>query len=181
MKSQTKSITLTLASLAVATVFALTVPNTYAQFTTQTNSQNNNAEAGTVGVQLVDANGNQSSSPVFSIANAQPAMGAQTSTIRIANTGTLAADIRLYVTNLEASANSLDDVLKIAIKDADNNSLYSGSISELDINFTNLPASTTKELTAIVTWPDLISVDDNPYQGATLNFEFAVDSAAISA
>lgn len=181
MNTKTKSLSILVASLAVIGVFAITVPNTYAQFTTQTNSLNNSAEAGSVGVQLVDVDGNVSSTPIISIANAQPSMASQNSVIRIANTGSLATDIRLYVTNLTASANNLNDVLNVEIKDLQNNSLYNGSISNLDINFLNIQPGYTKELTVKVTWPDLINVDDNPYQAATLSFEFAVDSASTAA
>lgn len=180
MNHQTKSISLTAAGLAVAAVFAYTVPNTYAQFTTQTTSQNNSAAAGSIGVELVDIDGNTISNPVINIANAQPAMADQISTFRIANTGTVAADIRLYVTNLTASASDLNDVLNISIKDSQNVSLYNGSIANLDINFNGVAAGVSKQLSATVTWPDLATVDDNPYQSATLSFEFAVDSASVT-
>jgi hypothetical protein len=181
MNTQTRSISLTVAGLAVAAVFAYTIPNTYAQFTNQISSQNNSAAAGTVDVKLVDVDGNTSSTPVINITNAQPAMANQNSTIRIANTGTLAADIRLYVTNLTASASNLNDVLDITIKDQQGNTLYSGAIADLDLNFEAVSAGLTKELAVAVSWPDLVAVDDNPYQGATLSFEFAVDSASVSA
>ncbi len=181
MNTQTKSISVLLASVAVAGVFAYTVPTTFAQFTAQTSSQNNSAGAGTLGVQLIDADGNVTNSPVINIANAQPDMLNQTSTIRIANTGTLASDIRLFIKNINASANNLNDVLNITVKDDQLNTLYSGAISSLDLNFANVEAGTTKVLTAVVSWPDLVNVDDNPYQGATLNFEIAVDSATTAA
>ncbi|MCX6402382.1 MAG: hypothetical protein NT032_00320 [Actinobacteria bacterium] len=180
MKIQSKSLTLTVASLAVATVFAYTIPNTFAQFTSQTKSRNNSLTAGTLGVKLLDADGNESLNPVINITNAQPAMASQSSTIRIANTGSLNTDIRLYSTNLSASANNLNEVLNIAIKDSQNNTLYSGTIASLSVNISSLAASTTKVLTATITWPDLVAVDDNPYQGATLSFEFAVDSVSVS-
>ncbi len=181
MQTHTKSISFALASIAVAGVFAFTIPTTFAEFTAQTSSQTNSAEAGTLGVQLVDVNGNVSSAPVINIANAQPGMADQISVIRIANTGTVASDIRLYVKNLEASANNLNDVLSLTLKDEQSNTLFSGSVANLDVNFMNVAAGITRELTAILNWPDLVAVDDNPYQAATLNFEFAVDSASITA
>jgi hypothetical protein len=107
-------------------------------------------------------------------------MANQTSTIRIANTGSLNTDTRLYTTNVSASANNLNDVLTITLKDSQNITLYSGSISGLNVNFASLAPSTTKVLTAVVSWPDLVAVDDNPYQGANLSFEFAVDSASVN-
>ncbi|MEN9692688.1 MAG: hypothetical protein RLZZ330_332 [Actinomycetota bacterium] len=181
MKNQSKSMSIAIASIAVAGVFALTVPGTFAQFTSQASSQGNAATAGTLAVQLVDSNGQATTSPVINIANAQPSMAGQTSTIRIANTGTLASDIRLYVTNLENSAANLDNVLQLTIKNSDDEVLYQGSISNLDLTISQLQAESTKVLSATVAWPDLVNVDDNPYQGATLSFEFAVDSASISA
>jgi hypothetical protein len=180
MKIQSKSLSITVASLAVAAVFAYTIPNTFAQFTSQTKSRNNSLTAGTLGVKLIDADGNESSTPVINIVNAQPAMANQTSTIRIANTGSLNTDTRLYTTNVSASANNLNDVLTITLKDSQNITLYSGSISGLNVNFASLAPSTTKVLTAVVSWPDLVAVDDNPYQGANLSFEFAVDSASVN-
>lgn len=181
MKNQTKSISVAISSIAVAAVFAMTVPGTFAQFTSQAASQGNAATAGTLAVQLVDSNGQTTTSPVISIANAQPAMASQTSVIRIANTGTLASDVRLYVKNLENSAANLDNVLQLTIKDSNEATLYQGSISNLDLTLASLQSQSTKVLSAIVSWPDIASVDDNPYQGATLSFEFAVDSASISA
>ena len=181
MKTQTKSISMVLASVAVAGVFAYTIPTTFAEFTAQSSLQNNSATAGTLGVQLVDADGVASTTPVISIANAQPGMANQVSTIRIANTGTISSDVRLFVKNITSSANNLNDVLNIQVKDAQQNTLYSGTISSLDINILKLAAGATKELTAVVNWPDLVSVDDNPYQAATLNFELAVDSASTTA
>ena len=181
MRNQTKSISVVLASIAVAAVFAMTVPGTFAQFTSQAASQGNAAAAGTLNVQLVDSNGQSTSSPIINIANAQPAMANQTSVIRIANTGTLASDVHLYVKNLENSAANLDNVLQLTVKDLNDTVLYQGSISNLDLTLAELPALSTKVLNAIVSWPDLASVDDNPYQGANLSFEFAVDSVSISA
>ena len=102
------------------------------------------------------------------------------SAIRIANTGTLPTNTRLYTTNLNSTAHNLDDVLKIELKNDQNLSLYSGKISNLSLNLANLAAGSTKAITAIITWPDDLAVDDNPYQGASLSFEFAVDSASIS-
>lgn len=180
MKTQTKSISAILASLAVAAVFAYTVPTTYAQFTTQTSSQNNELEAGTLGVEIVDSNGLVSSDPIINVVNAQPGMANQVSAIRIANTGTLATDIRLYTKNLIASANSLNDVLNIELKNSNNETLYNGSIANLDVNFSAVQPGSTEILSADVSWPDLVTVDDNPYQGATLSFEFSVDSASVN-
>lgn len=180
MQTNKKSISLTLASFAVAGVFAYSVPMTFAEFTSQTTSSSNSAEAGSLSVELVDANGNVTTTPVISITNAQPGMADQVSTIRIANTGTLASDIRLYTKNLQSSSNNLDDVLTITLKDQASNNLYSGSISNLDVNFSNVAPGATMPLTAILNWPDLVSVDDNPYQAATLNFEFAIDSASVA-
>lgn len=181
MQSQTKSISLFVASLAVATVFAYTIPTTFAQFTSQTSSQNNELAAGTLGVEIVDVNGVASSEPIISVVNAQPGMASQNSVIRIANTGTLATDIRLYTKNLVSSANSLNDVLNIELKNTQNQTIYNGEISSLDVNLLGVTAGSTETLTATVSWPDLVAVDDNPYQGATLSFELSVDSASVSA
>lgn len=181
MRAQTKSMSIGIASIAVAAAFAISVPGTFAQFTSQATSQGNAASAGTLAVQLVDENGQTTTSPVINIANAQPSMANQTSTIRIANTGTLSSDVRLYVTNLENSAANLDNVLQLTIKNVDNDILYQGSISNLDLTIAELQAGSTKVFSATVAWPDLVNVDDNPYQGAALSFEFAVDSASIAA
>lgn len=180
MNTKSKSFYALIASFTVTVVFAYMVPTTFAQFTSQTISQNNALEAGTVGVEIVDADGLVSLEPIIDVINAQPDMNSQSSVIRIANTGTLPTDTRLYTTNLNSTAHNLDDVLKIELKNDQNLSLYSGKISNLSLNVANLAAGSTKAITAIITWPDDLAVDDNPYQGASLSFEFAVDSASIS-
>lgn len=168
--------------IAASCAFALSAPSVFAGFTSSSSTTNNNATAGRLQVELVDATGAVSTSPVVSISGASPAMAARTSTIRFANNGTLPAAVLLHSSNLSASnINTLDNVLVARVLDSNNNELYSGNLSGLSINFAEVAAGSTIVLTLELTWPDLPGVDDNPYQDASLTFELLADASSIAA
>jgi hypothetical protein len=168
-----------LATTSVIAVFAWSIPQTFAAFTATTAISANTATAGTVGIQIVDSAGAVLTSPVFSIQDAYPAMPAQVSTIRLSNTGSLASAIELFAANLTPSNANLDDVLVLEVLDSDSTQLYLGKISDFNILLSSIPAESLEVLTLRITWPDLVAVNDNPYQAATLSFELAADSESI--
>jgi hypothetical protein len=168
-----------LATTSVIAVFAWSIPQTFAAFTATTAISANSATAGTVGIQIVDSNGTVLTSPIFSIQDAYPDMPAQISTIRLSNTGSLASAVQLFSRNLSPSAANLDDVLQLEVLDSDSVQLFVGKISDFDILLASLPPGSLTLMTLKVTWPDLVGVNDNPYQAATLSFELAADSESI--
>ena len=168
--------------IAASCAFALSAPSVFAGFTSSSTTSNNTATAGRLQVELVDANGAVSASPVVSVTGAMPSMTARTSTIRFKNNGTLPAAVLLHSNNLSASnVNTLDNVLVARVLDSNNNQLYSGTLSGLSINFASVAAGSTVVLTLELTWPDLPAVDDNPYQDASLTFELLADASSIPA
>lgn len=168
-------------TVAAAGAFAFSAPNVFADFTSTSSIEDNEVNAGTVDVNLVDANGVEQSLPLFTINNAMPHMTAQSQALRIKNEGTLPAAIELTTTNLVSSSSSLDDVLRIVVRDAANQVLYTGKISELSIVIGNLAAGSQLNWTVAIDWPDLTSVDDNLYQAAALAFEFNVTASNLVA
>ena len=168
-------------TVAAAGAFAFSAPNVFADFTSTSSIEDNEVNAGTVDVNLVDANGVEQLLPIFTINNAMPYMSAQTQTLRIKNEGSLPAAIELTATNLISSSANLDDVLRIVVKDANNQVLYTGKISELSIQVGNLAAGTQLNWSVAIDWPDSPTVDDNLYQAAALAFEFNVTASNLVA
>lgn len=167
-------------SLAAAGAFALSAPGVFADFTSLSTVAENSVSAGTVDVQLVSATGQIQTSPILAVTDAAPSMTAQTSSIRIKNNGTLAAAIELTSADLVASAGAdLNDVLRLIVRDENNQVLYSGTVSGLSIEVASLAAGATVNWNISVSWPDLVGVDDNPYQGAVLAFEFQVAASNL--
>lgn len=168
--------------LAASCAFALSAPSVFAGFTSRATTTSNTATAGRLKVEMVDAAGVVSATPVVSITGAMPGMTARTSTIRFKNSGSLPAAVLLRSNNVAAStANSLDTVLVARVLDTNNNQLYSGSLSALSVNFASVAAGATVSLTLEITWPDLPAVDDNPFQDASLTFELLADASSIAA
>lgn len=166
-------------SVAAAAAFAFSAPNVFADFTSSSSVPDNEVAAGTVDVELVDANGTTQIAPIFTINNAMPYMTAESQTLRIKNQGTLDAAIELTATNLVSSSSNLDDVLRIVVRDSSNQILYSGQISALSIEVGNLAAGAELDWTVAIDWPDLPAVDDNQYQAAALAFEFNVSASNL--
>ncbi len=168
--------------IAASCAFALSAPSVFAGFTSRATTTSNTAVAGRLRVEMVDAAGVVSSTPIVSITGAMPAMTARTSTIRFKNNGTLPATVLLHTNNVSSStANSLDTVLVARVLDSNNNQLYSGSLSGLSVNFASVAAGATVTLTLEITWPDVPTVDDNPFQDASLTFELLADASSIAA
>ena len=101
-------------------------------------------------------------------------------TLNLKNSGTLDAAMRIHTANLVASEHNLNDVLKVQVYDQLNNNVFSGKIADLDFTLANLPANASTIYTLKVTWPDEALVDDNPYMGATLNFDLTADASSIA-
>ena len=168
--------------IAASCAFALSAPSVFAGFTSRSVTTNNQAVAGRLLVELVDANGSISTAPVMSVTGAMPSMTAKTSTVRFKNNGTLPAAVVFHSNNVTASsASNLDSVLVARVLDSNNNQLYSGSLSGMSVNFASVAPGATVVLTLELTWPDLPAVDDNPYQDASLSFELLADASAITA
>jgi hypothetical protein len=167
-------------SLAAAGAFALSAPGVFADFTSVSNVTDNSVAAGTVDVDLVSATGQLQTAPILAVTDAGPSMAAQTSTIRIKNNGTLPAAIELTSADLVASAGGdLNDVLRLVVRDQNNQVIYTGTVSGLSIEIPSLAAGVTLNWSVAVNWPDLVGVDDNPYQGAVLAFEFQVAASNL--
>lgn len=175
------STTWPIATAAAITVFLATVPTAVAQFTSSAALTSNSADAGTLQTVFVDGNGLVLNSPAITISNAYPAMTAQTSTIRIKNLGSLPATARLHVANIvDVTAASLNDVLVATIKDSSNTTVYSGSIADIDVPLESLASDSISTFSLSITWPDMVAVDDNPYQDASMQFEIVIDASSIS-
>ena len=101
-------------------------------------------------------------------------------TLNLKKSGSLDASMRLHVANLVASEHNLDDVLQVQVLNQLNATVYTGKISNLDFTLANLPANASTIYTLKVTWPDEALVDDNPYMGATLNFDLTADASSIA-
>ena len=166
-----------LSSVAVGATFA---PSTLAAFTDTSVSAANTAQAGTLNIDVVDNQGNVTSAARVAVENASPAMATRSSTLSIRNSGTLDAAMRVRSTNLVTSLANLNDVLKVQVFNINNESVFSGKISDLDFTLANIPANSSTVYTIRVTWPDDAGVDDNPYMGATLSFDLTADASSIA-
>ena len=164
-------------SVAIGATFA---PSTLAAFTDTTASTANSAAAGTLNIDVVDGAGKPSSASRVTVTNAAPDMATKAYSLTLKNSGTLDASMRVHIANLVASEHNLDDVLKIQVLDQLNSIVYTGKISNLDFTLANLPANASTIYTLKVTWPDEALVDDNPYMGATLNFDLTADASSIA-
>lgn len=164
-------------SVAVGATFA---PSTMAAFTDTTVSAANSAAAGTLNIDVVDNQGNVSSAARVAVTNASPSMATDQYTLNLRNSGSLDASMRVHSANLLATEHNLNDVLKIQIYDQLNTLVFTGKIADIDFTVANLPANVSNLYTIKVTWPDEALVDDNPYMGATLNFDLTADASSIA-
>jgi len=170
------------ASLGVALggSFAINAPHAFAEFTSTSAVKSNSATAGTISVSLVDAAGVIQTTPIVAITAAAPAMATRTSTIRIRNSGSLPAAVRVHTGNLaSATANNLNSVLVAKVIDSTNAQLFTGSLSDLSVSLASVAAGQTVVLTLQITWPDLAAIDDNPFQDSVLTFEISADAASL--
>ena len=164
-------------SVAVGATFA---PSTLAAFTDTTASTANSAVAGTLNIDVVDGAGNASSAARVTVENASPSMALRSYSLNLKNSGSLAASLRVHSANVTASVHNLNDVLKVQVIDADGTVVFTGKVADLDFTLANLPANASTIYTIKVTWPDDAAVDDNPYMGATLNFDLTADASSIA-
>lgn len=164
-------------SVAVGATFA---PSTMAAFTDTTVSAANSAAAGTLNIDVVNDAGQVTEAARVVVENASPSMATRQYTLTLKNSGSLAASMRVHIANLTASEHNLNDVLKVQVFDQLNTSVYTGKIADLDFQLANLPASSSTTYTVKVTWPDEPLVSDNPYMGATLNFDLTADASSIA-
>jgi len=179
-QSRTVSAALSIA-IAAGGAFAITAPHAFADFTSTSNVTNNTAAAGRLQVQIVDATGTELTAPIMTVSGAMPAMTAKTSTVRFKNSGSLPAQVRLHSQNVtSATAGNLDNVLNARVLEG-TTVLYTGTLSGLTHTFASVAAGSTTTLTLEITWPDLPTVDDNPYQDASLSFELVADASSIAA
>ena len=122
-------------------------------------------------VQGVDRNGRVSSSArMIDISGALPGMQAQTSSFQVRNTGTVPVAFAVDTKGLIANGpQSLDNVLRIAVRDRSGALVYQGRISGLHIEHTGpLAAGSAARFTVLTTWPS--TPDDAAYQGAGMGF-----------
>ena len=164
-------------SVAVGATFA---PSTLAAFTDTTASTANSAVAGTLNIDVVDGAGNASSAARVTVSNAAPDMATRQYTLSLKNSGSLDASMRIRVANMVASQHNLNDVLHVQVMNQLNVTVFTGKVADLDFTLANLPANASTIYTIKVTWPDDAAVDDNPYMGATLNFDLTADASSIA-
>jgi hypothetical protein len=126
---------------------------------------------GALVVQGVDRNGRVSSSArIIDISGALPGMQPQTSSFEVRNTGTVpvafAVDTKGQIAN---GPHSLDNVLRIAVRDRSGALVYQGRISGLRIEHTGpLAAGSAARFTVQTTWPSTPA--DAAYEGAGMGF-----------
>lgn len=170
----------TAAAVAVSGAFAMSAPQAFAEFTSTSINTDNTTASGIVQVDLVDTNGALLSAPIVNISNAAPSMSAKTHTIRIKNNGTLPAAVLLHTANIVSDPTAdLNDVLVATITDSSSVQLYSGSLADLSLNIDSLAAQSTLTLTLTITWPDVVAVDDNPYQDSLITFAVIADASNL--
>lgn len=179
--NQLKSIGITASlSFLALTTFVVATPGVVADFTSSTAVDENQVVAGTVKVEIVDAAGEVRTTPYFAVTNAAPEMLAQTSSIILKNNGSLDSSIRLSTKDLiSTSAASLDDVIRVVIKDELDAILYTGKIGDINIEIPNLAAGESVTWDIVLDWPDLANVDDNPYQASAITFGLQVDASNL--
>ncbi len=122
-------------------------------------------------VQGVDRNGRVSSSArMIDISGALPGMQPQTSSFQVRNTGTVPVAFAVDTKGLIANGpHSLDNVLRIAVRDRSGALVYQGRISGLRIEHTGLlAAGSAARFTVQTTWPSTFG--DAAYQGAGMGF-----------
>ena len=168
------------ALVSTLTVGATFAPSTLAAFTDTAASSGNSVSAGTMQIDVVDNGGTVTSAARVSVANASPAMAVRQSSLSVRNSGSLAASLRVHAANLVTTGANLDDVLKVEVTDDAGAVVYSGKVATLDFQVLNVPANTTGIYTLKLTWPDDPTVDDNPYQGATMAFDLTADASVIA-
>jgi hypothetical protein len=125
----------------------------------------------TLQVQGVDGNGRVSSSArVIDVSGAMPGMRAQTSMFRVRNTGSVPLAFVVNTTGLMANGpHSLDNVLRIAVRDRSGNLVYQGRISGLRIEHAGLlAAGSAAGFIVRTTWPSTPA--DAAYEGAGMGF-----------
>jgi hypothetical protein len=133
---------------------------------------------GALVVKGVNGNGRVSTSAdVIAISGAYPGMAAQISTFQVRNEGTLSVAFAVSTTGMAANGTrSLDDVLRIAVRDAaTGNTVYRGRLSGLRIEHT-LGAGAATRFSVEVTWPTTAA--DAAYQGAGLGFSVVASPSA---
>jgi hypothetical protein len=129
-------------------------------------------------VQALGSNGHVSSSAhVIDVSGAYPGMRATRSTFDVRNVGTMPLAFTVTSTNLVATARSLDDVLRIVVRDAAGHLEYRGRLSDLRIAHPGAlaPRSATS-FTVDVTWPS--GPSDPAYEGAGLSFSIVASGSA---
>ena len=126
---------------------------------------------GTLRVQGVDANGRVSSSArIIDVSGALPGMQPQTSSFEVRNTGTVPVAFAVATKGLIANGpHSLDNVLRIVVRDRSGAVVYQGRISGLRIEHTGpLAAGSAARFTVQTTWPSTPA--DAAYEGAGMGF-----------
>lgn len=165
--------------VAVSGAFAMSAPQAFAEFTSTSINNDNSVSSGVIAVELVDATGTLLSAPIVNISNAAPSMSSKVHTVRIKNSGTLPAAVLLHTGNVVSDPTSdLNDVLVATVTDGAD-TLYSGSLSNLSVNIASLAADSTLSLTLTITWPDVVNVDDNPYQDSLMSFAVIADASNL--
>ena len=122
-------------------------------------------------VQGVDRSGRVSSSArIIDVSGALPGMQPQTSSFQVRNTGTVPVAFAVDTKGLIANGpRSLDDVLRIAVRDRSGTLVYQGRISGLRIEHTGLlAAGSAARFTVQTTWPSTPA--DAAYEGAGMGF-----------
>lgn len=170
----------TSAALAIGGAFAVVAPQAFAEFTSNATIASNHVHAGTLQVQIVDATGQQLTAPIINLTDAAPAMSTKSYSLRLRNLGSLPAAVAIHVGSVvDATANSLNDVLVATVKNAGGTTLYTGSLTGLSVELASIAAASTEVLTLELTWPDLPAVDDNPYQDAAITFAVLADGSQL--
>jgi hypothetical protein len=133
----------------------------------------------TLQVQALAPNGHVSSSAhVIDVSGAYPGMLAKRSTFDVRNAGTMPLAFTVTSRNLVTTgARSLDDVLRIVVRDAAGHLEYRGRLSGLRIAHTGaLAPQTAATFTVDVTWAS--GPADAAYEGAGLSFSIVASGSA---
>ena len=142
---------------------------TLAGFTAQDANTDNAISAGTLDVAFGQ------DAQYFEVGNMKPG-DTTTQKVEVINTGSLTEDFALDAINVEGP---LDDVLVVTVSRDGTELAKSSKLSELEPIAAGLSSGEATAYDVAISWPENAPKIDNRYQGASVGFDFQVDSTQM--
>ncbi len=153
------------------------IPSSFASFAAEASTSENALTAGTL---TVTVNGARTAPALVTVNRAVPVMATREYTLTVRNTGTVAAGIVISSDNVGGSTpRSLDDVLRLVVKNAGGTVVYSGKVSDLSFDAGSFAGDVSRTYDLEITWPGNASATDNLYQGADLTFDISAAATSL--